>query len=113
MSAVVTIGAVGTPEESVAALNGRVRETAKHKVKGIGVVGLGYWGPNWVRNLHQLRQAHRVVACDLDAKRRDHVRGLYAGVEGSDNFDNLLTDPEIEGIIIATPVSSHYPLARK
>ena len=113
MSVVARIGAVGVSEESVPTLNGRVRETAKHKIKGIGVVGLGYWGPNWVRNLHQLRQANRVVACDLDAKRRDHVRGLYAGVEGSGNFDDLLSDPEIEGVVIATPVSSHYPLARK
>jgi len=112
MSAVVRMVPNGVSEE-VALRDGNARETAKFKVDGIGVVGLGYWGPNWVRNLHQLRQARRVVACDLDTKRRDHVRGLYPGVEGSSNFDALLLDPEIEGFVIATPVSTHFTLAKK
>jgi predicted dehydrogenase len=115
MSAVVRMVSNGVSDvsEDLGSRDGNVRETSKFKVNGIGVVGLGYWGPNWVRNLHQLRQARRVVACDLDAKRRDHVRGLYAGVEGSSNFDHLLKDPEIEGFVIATPVTTHYPLAKK
>ena len=112
MSAVVRMVPNGVSEE-VALRDGNARETAKFKVDGIGVVGLGYWGPNWVRNLHQLRQARRVVACDLDTKRRDHVRGLYPGVEGSSNFDALLLDTEIEGFVIATPVSTHFTLAKK
>ena len=37
-----------------------------HRLSGIAVIGLGYWGPNWVRNFQQLRCARRVVACDLD-----------------------------------------------
>ncbi len=85
----------------------------EHQLKGVGVTGLGYWGPNWVRNLHQLGCARRVVACDLDRKRRQHIEELYAGVETSSSFDELLEDPDIEGIVIATPVSTHYPMARK
>ena len=113
MSEVVRLGTVGVSTDAVAPRDGYVRDAGKYKVGGIGVVGLGYWGPNWVRNLHQLGQARRVVACDLDAKRRDHVRGLYAGVEGSSNLDDLLRDREIEGLVIATPVSTHFPLAKK
>jgi predicted dehydrogenase len=97
----------------VIARNGNGCETSKYKVNGIGVVGLGYWGPNWVRNLHQLRRSRRLVACDLDAKRRDHVRSLYAGIEACSNIDDLLEDREIDGLVIATPVSTHYPLARR
>ncbi len=98
---------------SVATLNGhRVGQGAK-SLTGIGVVGLGYWGPNWVRNLHQLGSARRVVACDLDRKRREHVQRLYPGVEASEHFEELLEDPAIEGMVIATPVSTHYTMARK
>ncbi len=82
MSEVVRLGSVGVTADGLSPRESYAREESKYKISGIGVVGLGYWGPNWVRNLHQLRQARRVVACDLDAKRRDHVRGLYAGVEG-------------------------------
>ncbi len=113
MSEVVRLGTVGVTTDGVSPRASFKREETKYKINGIGVVGLGYWGPNWVRNLHQLRQARRVVACDLDAKRRDHVRGLYAGVEGSSNLDDLLRDSEIEGLVIATPVSTHFPLAKK
>jgi predicted dehydrogenase len=112
MSAVVRISSTGVSEDVVTPRDGKAREKSKYKVSGIGVVGLGYWGPNWVRNLYQLRQSRRVVACDLDAKRRDHVRGLYAGVEGCNKIDDLLEDREIDGVVIATPVSTHYPLAR-
>src|SRR6202040_1531754 len=104
MSEVVRLGTVGVTTDGVSPRKTFKREETKYKINGIGVVGLGYWGPNWVRNLHQLRQARRVVACDLDAKRRDHVRGLYAGVEGCSNLDDLLEDREIEGLVIATPV---------
>ena len=113
MSEVVRLGTVGVATNGVAPRENYQREEGKYKISGIGVVGLGYWGPNWVRNLHQLRQARRVVACDLDAKRRDHVSGLYAGVEGSSSLDELLRDSEIEGLVIATPVSTHFPLAKK
>ncbi len=95
-------------------LNGHnAREACDPRLKGIAVAGLGYWGPNWVRNLHQLGCARRVVACDLDQKRREHVGNLYAGVETTGSFDDLLEDDGIEGVVIATPVGTHYALARK
>ncbi|HZO82166.1 MAG TPA: Gfo/Idh/MocA family oxidoreductase [Candidatus Binataceae bacterium] len=94
--------------------NGHPAKTPQRaRVAGIGVVGLGYWGPNWIRNLHQLRCTGKIVACDLDAARRDYVSGLYSGLQTSSSFENLLDDPEIEGVVIATPVSSHYRMARR
>ena len=82
-------------------------------LRGIAVVGLGYWGPNWVRNLYQLRCARRVIACDLDLSRRERILALYPGVELSSSFEALLDDPDVQGVIIAAPVSTHYPLARR
>lgn len=113
MSEVVRISGVNGGGPASAQLEGVARKAPRYKVSGIGVVGLGYWGPNWVRNLHLLGCARRVVACDLDHKRRQHIVSLYSGVEGSSQFEELLEDPEIEGVIIATPVSAHFPMAKK
>jgi predicted dehydrogenase len=89
-----------------------VKENRK-RLRGVGVVGLGYWGPNWVRNFHQSQSANRIVACDLDEKRRAHVTRLYSDLETTSSFDELLNDPDIEGIVVATPVGTHYTMARR
>lgn len=92
--------------------NGNGHVAPDTRLGGIAVVGLGYWGPNWVRNLQHLHCARRVMACDLDAGRRNHVKELYPGVETTSHYEEVLRDPEIEGVVIATPVSTHYKLAR-
>jgi predicted dehydrogenase len=83
------------------------------KLASVGVVGLGYWGPNWVRNLYQQRCTSRLVACDLDPRRREHILTLYPGVETTGRFEDLLEDPEIDGVVVATPVGTHAGLARR
>jgi predicted dehydrogenase len=88
-------------------------QAAEARLRGVAVVGLGYWGPNWVRNLYHLQCSERVVACDLDEGRRKHVQTLYPGVESSSRFNEVLEDPDIEAVVIATPVSRHYPMARQ
>jgi len=82
------------------------------QLRGVGVVGLGYWGPNWVRNFHQSQAARRIVACDLLEKRRTHVSQLYS-IETTSRFEDLLNDSDIEGIVVATPVGTHYAMARR
>ena len=85
----------------------------RSQLRGVGIVGLGYWGPNWVRNLHQSQAARRIVACDLDQKRRAHVSQLYSDLETTSHYDDLLNDDEIEGIVVATPVGTHYAMAKR
>lgn len=92
--------------------NGIVHPDADTRLAGVAVVGLGYWGPNWVRNLEQLQCARRLVACDLDAPRRNRVKELHPAVEVTASFDDILRDPEIDAVVVATPVSTHYKLAR-
>ena len=92
---------------SVGNRNGRTAAGAR--LRGVGVLGLGYWGPNHVRNLYHLRCAETVYACDLDAKRREHIQRLYPGVVPLANFDDLLNNPGVDAIIVATPVSTHFP----
>ncbi len=83
------------------------------RLRGVAVVGLGYWGPNWVRNLYHLQCADRVVACDLDEERRRRVEMLYPGVETAAGFDEVIGDPDIEAVVIATPVNTHFEIASR
>ena len=75
------------------------------------VVGLGYWGPNLIRNLNELEAAELSWICDLDQSRLDAVGRRYPAVACTREFDDLLADSELEAIAIATPVSTHHPLA--
>jgi predicted dehydrogenase len=78
----------------------------------IAVVGLGYWGPNLVRNLQECPQAEVVSVCD---KREDALARIalrYPAVEAVTDVETVLRDERIEAVAIATPVSSHFPIAR-
>jgi predicted dehydrogenase len=76
----------------------------------IAVVGLGYWGPNLVRNLHELPETDLACVCDASEKALDAIALRYPAVPGTTEFDDILTDPSIDAVILATPVSTHYTL---
>ncbi len=86
---------------------------APARLKGMAVVGLGYWGPNWVRVINQLQRTNRIVCCDLSAARREQIAKLYPEVETIESVENVLADPEIEAAVVATPVGTHYDMARR
>lgn len=79
---------------------------------GIAVVGLGYWGPNLLRNLYESSAATAAVACDQRPEALDRVARRYPGVRGTTSFQDVLADPEIEAVAIATPIATHFPLAK-
>jgi predicted dehydrogenase len=76
----------------------------------IAVAGLGYWGPNLARNFAELGVLSAL--CDLDPGLRARFAERYPSVRMYAEFDELLQDDDITGIVIATPVPTHYPLAR-
>jgi predicted dehydrogenase len=76
----------------------------------IGVIGYGYWGPNLVRNFAELSQATVAAVSDLDPKKLELVKKRFPAVKTTTNFQDLLKDPEIDAIAIATPVSTHFEL---
>jgi len=78
----------------------------------VAVVGLGYWGPNLVRNFFELPETELVAVCDLDADRIDRTCRRYPNVRRTTSYDELLDDPTIEGVAVATSVRSHFELAR-
>ncbi len=79
----------------------------------IAVAGCGYWGPNLVRNFGSLPKCAVKAVCDSDKKRLGHMQSLYSSVKTSTQYDQLVNDPEIDAIAIATPVFLHYEMAKK
>jgi predicted dehydrogenase len=78
---------------------------------GVAVVGLGYWGPNLVRNLYELPEAEVVSVCDMRTDRLEGIRRRYPTIEGCTRFEQVLTDPRIDAVVVATPVGTHFELA--
>ena len=76
----------------------------------IGVIGYGYWGPNLVRNLFEA-PAHSSCVADVRPDRLSVVSNRYPTVQTTQNVRDLIEDPTIDAVAIATPVSTHYELA--
>ncbi len=79
----------------------------------IAVVGIGYWGPNLVRNFLNNSRVHKVYCCDRDKGRLDLIRKQFPVVEIITDYNEVLQNNSIDAVVLATPVSTHYPLARK
>ena len=80
-------------------------------MKRIGVVGLGYWGPNLARNFDELSSL--AALCDLDGDLRERYTGRYPHARVLADYDELLADESVDGIVVATPVPTHYALAKR
>ncbi len=79
----------------------------------VAVIGYGYWGPNLVRNFSWLETTQVKYVCDVDQGRLDKVRGLFPNVEITTvDYQQILEDPSISAIAIATPVNTHYSVAK-
>jgi len=74
----------------------------------IGVIGYGYWGPNLVRTFAEAQLGTVVAVSDLDPKKLATVNKRYPAVKTTNDFQDLLRDPEIDAVAIATPVSTHF-----
>src|SRR5678816_929658 len=77
----------------------------------IGVIGYGYWGPNLVRNFMAAPGSAVTRVCDLRKERLSSLGKIYPGLKtGADSAD-LINDSQVDAVVIATPVSSHFELA--
>jgi predicted dehydrogenase len=77
----------------------------------IGLVGYGYWGPKLVRNFHSLPASQLRTLCDLREDRLAEVQTLYPDLAVTRNYQELLSD-DLDAIVIATPVHTHYRLVK-
>ena len=78
---------------------------------GVGIIGLGYWGPNLLRNFADLDAARVVCVSDLQADRLAAAAARYPGVRTTRDAAELFKDPAVDAVAIATPVSTHFELA--
>jgi predicted dehydrogenase len=79
----------------------------------IGVVGLGYWGPNLARNFAAIEDCHLTWGCDERPELRERWQAAYPATRFTGNLDDLLEDPSLDAIALATPVPTHGPLAER
>lgn len=86
------------------------KKTDEEKI-GMAVVGLGYWGPNLIRNFLNHPQVRLEVLCDQDEMRL--ARYSQAAPVRTSSYDQVLANPSVEVVVLATPVAAHYPMAKK
>ena len=74
----------------------------------IGVIGYGYWGPNLVRNFAELSGGRVAAVSDLSSKKLELVQKRFPGVKTTSDYNEILNDPSIDAVAIATPVNTHF-----
>jgi predicted dehydrogenase len=78
---------------------------------GVGVIGYGYWGPNLVRNFAELPAATLVAVSDLSVDRLAQVHTRHPKVKLTTDYHDIIADPCVDAVVVATPVSSHFEVA--
>jgi predicted dehydrogenase len=76
----------------------------------LGLIGLGYWGPNYARVISELPNAELVAACDLSRDAIALVHKRYPSVRTTPNTAEVIEAPDLDAVVVATPTSTHYPL---
>lgn len=78
----------------------------------VGIAGYGYWGPNLARNFRSLPGARLGAVCDPDPGRLEHLRKSHPEADGYPDFAEMLRHARIDALVVATPVGTHYALAK-
>jgi predicted dehydrogenase len=90
---------------------GRGREAAPVDPVRVAVVGAGYWGPNLIRNFSACAATDLRLVCDLDVERARRALGRYSTVAVAGSLEQVLDDPEVEAVAVATPAWTHAEVA--
>lgn len=78
----------------------------------VGLIGLGYWGPNLARVLNQTSRCEFTSCCDLDPRRLEKITRQYPSLKAYGKAEDLLAS-DVDAVAIATPISTHYDVVRK
>ncbi len=79
----------------------------------LGVIGYGYWGPNIVRNFHEIEYGCVKYICDIRDKVLERAAKSYPATLTTKDCNEVLTSPEVDAVAVITPVAEHYPLVRR
>lgn len=80
---------------------------------GIGVIGCGYWGINYVRVFTELPRARMVRAADQRSDRLQLLKQRFPSLVTCDDYQSVLTDPAIDAVVVATPATQHYAVVKE
>ncbi|HNW60421.1 MAG TPA: Gfo/Idh/MocA family oxidoreductase [bacterium] len=79
----------------------------------IGVIGVGYWGPNLIRNFDGCGQTNMVIASDLKPERLAFIQKKHPALKTTADYREIINDPSIDAVAISTPVFTHHQLAKE
>lgn len=79
----------------------------------VGIIGYGYWGPNLTRNFSLVADCHVIAVADTCTERLRSLEKSFPGIVGFNNAADIINHPNIDAVIIATPVFTHFELAKK
>lgn len=77
----------------------------------LAVIGAGYWGPNLIRNFSSIPEANVHTVCDLDQERLNKILHTYPDLQATTSFEDVLSNPEIDAVVVATPAETHCRVA--
>ena len=77
----------------------------------VGIIGLGYWGPNLLRNFLNNKKCHVNAICDRNKSLLNKYKNKHPEVNCYTDYKKLINDKQIDACVIATPVMSHYEIA--
>jgi len=81
-------------------------------VINVGLIGYGYWGPNLARNLSETDGLRLTAIADARADRRAAAERRHPGILLCSDADSLVARDDLDAVVIATPIDTHYPLAK-
>ena len=111
-----------TVARGTARLSDRTHAATRQQVKAsaarmamirVAVIGAGQWGPNLIRNFHNKQTSEVVWIIDRDAARLDEVHARFPDVQAAEDPEQALRDPSVDAVVVATPTSTHYALAKE
>ncbi|GAA4439441.1 Gfo/Idh/MocA family oxidoreductase [Pontibacter saemangeumensis] len=79
----------------------------------VGIIGYGYWGPNLVRNFYAANDCCVKAVADARPERLQQLEKFFPSIRGVKDAREIIYDPDIDAVVIATPVSTHFTLGRK
>jgi predicted dehydrogenase len=79
----------------------------------VAVIGVGYWGPNLVRNLLDINEVGKVFVFDLNLRRSEALKKKFSNLAVAYTFNEILSNPEIKATVVATPVNKHFEIAKQ
>jgi len=113
MHTTVARGAARLSDRTRAATQQVTVVAARMAMIRVAVIGAGQWGPNLIRNFHNKQASEVVWIIDCDAARLDEVHARFPDVQTAEDPEQALRDPSVDAVVVATPTSTHYALAKE